>query len=404
MIACTFTVTVNDTEAPEVTVDADITVQLDATGSVTLTNADFAAVLTATDNCDIYNIRTKPNTVELRTFTCADIATNNTDANKRKVRVRDVNGNNTDVFVNVIVEDNEDPVVTDVQDIIAVLDNTGNIVLKNNIDVAPAVTASDNCDIDWIRIRGGKNNRTFGCADILTNPNVRTIRVRDVNGNNTDVPVNVIVQDNRPQGNYDGDALGDLCDEDDDNDGCLDIYDPHPFSIQTATIVVFGCDTGVENTVLGCSTLADMLNDCSVYTSSYYSYRMCLINTLRSWLIQGLINSRERRAIFECAIRNYNYNAQARSGANADYEIEEQVFDVNLSPNPSKNHFNLDIQVKNRLDKVDIQVMDVTGKLIHADQFEGDQLYKFGESLQAGIYFVRISQASDTKTIRVIKQ
>ena len=71
----------------------------------------------------------------------------------------------------------EDPVVTDVQDIIAVLDNTGNVVLKNNIDVAPAVTASDNCEIDWIRIRGGKNNRTFGCADILTNPNVRTIRV-----------------------------------------------------------------------------------------------------------------------------------------------------------------------------------------------------------------------------------
>ena len=65
----------------------------------------------------------------------------------------------------------------------------------------------------------------------------------DVNGNNTDVTVNVIVQDNRPQGNYDGDALGDLCDEDDDNDGCLDIDDPHPFSIQSATIVIGGCNT-----------------------------------------------------------------------------------------------------------------------------------------------------------------
>jgi len=41
---------------------------------------------------------------------------------------------------------------------------------------------------------------------------------------------------NADQANYDGDLEGDVCDADDDNDGCLDVDDPTPFSNLEATV------------------------------------------------------------------------------------------------------------------------------------------------------------------------
>ncbi|RMB62933.1 HYR domain-containing protein [Dokdonia sinensis] len=202
-VNCSFTVTINDNENPVVTDVQDIIAQLDANGTVTIgNNSDVADAVTATDNCGIqsYFVRgiNGGTSNEARTFTCDDIATS---PNVRTVRVRDVNGNDTDVDINVIVEDNLDPIVTDVQDIIAVLGPDGTVRLDNDIDVAPAITATDNCEILDIRITGGNGmtgveNRTFDCDDIANNPHVRRVRVRDVNGNRALVDVNVIVQDN----------------------------------------------------------------------------------------------------------------------------------------------------------------------------------------------------------------
>ena len=101
---------------------------------------------------------------------------------------------------------------------------------------------------------------------------------------------------------------GIVCDS--DGDGCPDNEDPHPYSILTPTVVINGCDTGVTNQLLGCSSMADILMDCCLYSGSYYSYRMCLINTLRGWLINGYINSAQRRALFECALPNYGNCSQ----------------------------------------------------------------------------------------------
>jgi hypothetical protein len=79
-------------------------------------------------------------------------------------------------------------------------------------------------------------------------------------------------------------------------------------------------------------------------------------------------------------------------------------FDVKTWPNPTSNDFNLRVATDNKLDKVDVQVMDITGKRVHSNTFDSALSYKFGESLQAGVYFVRISQGEYNKTSRVIKQ
>ena len=80
------------------------------------------------------------------------------------------------------------------------------------------------------------------------------------------------------------------------------------------------------------------------------------------------------------------------------------AFVVKAWPNPSANNFNISITTENTSDKVDIQVMDMTGKRVHFDTFGGDQTYRYGENLQSGLYFVRVSQAGNSKNLRVIKK
>ena len=96
-------------------------------------------------------------------------------------------------------------------------------------------------------------------------------------------------------------------------------------------------------------------------------------------------------------------NSAARSVADNSYGIGEYGFMVKTWPNPTNSSFNLKITTENKMDKVDIYVFDITNKLVHADKFYVSQQYQFGNRLQSGIYFVKLSQGNSTKTIRVIK-
>jgi len=78
-------------------------------------------------------------------------------------------------------------------------------------------------------------------------------------------------------------------------------------------------------------------------------------------------------------------------------------FGAKTWPNPSKNDFNIRITTDNKLDEVNIQVMDITGKQVHLNTFASDQSYKFGSNLQSGVYIVKVSQAENNKTLRVVK-
>jgi hypothetical protein len=157
---CTSVVTVQDLIAPTI-VTQDITVALDATGSVTITGAMITAA--AFDNCAISSI-----VLPTSTFDCTDIGPNTVT-----LIVSDASGNTATGTAVVTVIDNMAPTAI-CQNVTINLDATGNASITeamiNN-------GSTDNCGIATV----AASQLNFSCAHIGNN-NV-TLTVTDVNGN-----------------------------------------------------------------------------------------------------------------------------------------------------------------------------------------------------------------------------
>ncbi len=169
---CQATVTVQDVIGPSA-VCQDITVQLDAAGTVTIVGTDVDGG--STDDCGVQSLGVSPDT-----FTCADVG-----PNVVTLTVTDVGGNTAQCTATVTVEDSVDPTAV-CQDITVQLDAAGVVTITGN-DVDGGST--DACGI----LSLGVAPDTFTCADV--GPNVVTLTVTDVNGNTSQCSPTVTVED-----------------------------------------------------------------------------------------------------------------------------------------------------------------------------------------------------------------
>ncbi|MBL4861666.1 MAG: gliding motility-associated C-terminal domain-containing protein, partial [Crocinitomicaceae bacterium] len=156
----TFDVTFDDLVAPTVLTN-NITVQLDATGNVSITPAQIDNG--STDNCTIASYA-----LNVTDFTCANIG-----SNAVTLTVVDEKGNSNTNTATVTVEDITVPTVI-CQNINVYLDNTGNVsIAVNDIDGG----TTDNCGI----ASAIASQTAFTCNEIGTN-NV-TLVITDNNSN-----------------------------------------------------------------------------------------------------------------------------------------------------------------------------------------------------------------------------
>jgi len=81
-----------------------------------------------------------------------------------------------------------------------------------------------------------------------------------------------------------------------------------------------------------------------------------------------------------------------------------KVFDVKAWPNPSTQYFNLNIESSNKDEQVVVKVFDISGKLIHVVKGAANNNFRFGDSFISGTYFVEISQGSQRKLVKILKQ
>ena len=169
---CMFTITVMDME-PAMAVCQDITVQLDATGMVTITPADVDGG--SSDNCGIATT-----TIDVDTFDCSDVGPNSVT-----LTITDVNGNVSTCVAIVTVEDIEAPMVV-CQDITVQLDATGTItIVASDLDNG----STDNCTISDFTV----DIDTFDCSNV--GPNTVVLTATDSSGNTSTCTATVTVED-----------------------------------------------------------------------------------------------------------------------------------------------------------------------------------------------------------------
>jgi hypothetical protein len=173
--SATAVVTVED-KVPAVVVTKNITIQLNASGTVSITPADVDNG--SNDACGIASM-----TVYSNTFSCANVG-----ANTVTLTVTDVNGNVSSATAVVTVEDKVPAVV--IAKNITVQLNTSGTVLVTPADVDNG--SSDACGIASMTVYPN----TFNCANV--GANTVTLTVTDVNGNVSSATAVVTVEDKVP--------------------------------------------------------------------------------------------------------------------------------------------------------------------------------------------------------------
>lgn len=105
---------------------------------------------------------------------------------------------------------------------------------------------------------------------------------------------------------------------------------------------------------------------------------------------------------------NTSINSKGETKTDLTVQIEKPVikldaFTVKTWPVPSNGNFNIMVSTQNESEIVLINVYDINGRLVHKDIFNANNQYQFGSNFKSGVYIVKINQASDNKTVRVIK-
>jgi SprB repeat/Secretion system C-terminal sorting domain/Bacterial protein of unknown function (DUF839) len=96
-------------------------------------------------------------------------------------------------------------------------------------------------------------------------------------------------------------------------------------------------------------------------------------------------------------------NAIASSGKqSSDSKLKATALNVKVLPNPSSANFTL-IAESNSTDQVQIIVSDVYGKNVFTTKGSVGKAYTFGDNLNTGVYFVKVIQGKNFKTIKLIK-
>lgn len=90
--------------------------------------------------------------------------------------------------------------------------------------------------------------------------------------------------------------------KDSDGDGVLDDFDCQPNSDLSETVVIDGCDSGVENVLFedGC-TILDLIFFCADDANNHGDFVSCVAHLTNDLVQQGIISGQQKGAIQSCA-------------------------------------------------------------------------------------------------------
>ena len=94
----------------------------------------------------------------------------------------------------------------------------------------------------------------------------------------------------------------------------------------------------------------------------------------------------------------------AGDGITSSISKQSGVFDVAVMPNPSYTSFNLKVQTLDKLEKLSLRIMDITGRVIESKPaISVGESIQLGEHYMAGTYMVEVKQGQNVRVLKLVK-
>jgi IgGFc binding protein/Bacterial Ig-like domain (group 1)/Secretion system C-terminal sorting domain len=94
-----------------------------------------------------------------------------------------------------------------------------------------------------------------------------------------------------------------------------------------------------------------------------------------------------------------------QENASSLVEAEKALLQLKAIPNPSRNFFTLSLITNNKVDRINVRVLDMQGRVMESyNDFRNGQTIRLGYALRSGTYLVEMVQGKERKTQTVIKQ
>ena len=84
---------------------------------------------------------------------------------------------------------------------------------------------------------------------------------------------------------------------------------------------------------------------------------------------------------------------------------ETTTFDLKAYPNPSTSQFTVQISSSDKVEKMQVRVMDISGRTVDVfNNLGANQTIYLGNNYRPGMYIVELIQGKNRKQLKLIKQ
>lgn len=400
-----FTITVKDTEKPVFTVPAPITVSNDENqcGATVLLTQPIV-----TDNCAVTSITSDAPTIFPNgTTTVLWTAT-------------DDNGNTATMPQTVTVMDTQVPTVNSIASLALCSELNGNY----NI---PSATATDNCAIDTVTYAiAGATTRSGNGLDASGNFNVGTSTitwtVTDNAGNSStststvtiNSPITAHIPDVyavNPGGDantiYLGYGPSSLTLNAMPSNGTAPFTYLWSNGATTDNISINPSTSGIHDYSVtitdakGCATT--ITKQITVIDISCGAKKVLICHTNNKSLCIS-VNAVSAHLAHGCRLGSCETTLSLNHTAAKTSEYQSDDFAVNASPNPTKTEFQINITGGDETQAIYINVFDILGRRIDTVKSNYTSSIILKSNFSAGTYLAEISNGTNTKTIKLVKQ
>ena len=156
-------------------------------------------------------------------------------------------------------------------------------------------------------------------------------------------------------------------------------------------------------------TLARMAADTSTTDSTFLGEASYNVKTATNTLLENTVSVEKSddsvtvETVTKTVAKDTAFAVSRPNGVDQARSREiVNVFNIKAYPNPSSNLFTMDMQGGSN-EKVTLQVFSLDGRMMYQTVGTNNSRFSFGNSLTPGVYILKVSQGSNTQSLKIVK-